>query len=161
MVPNVTGSMEGGDREIRKVQSFAGALHDELLTSVSQLGNALLLRVRQKLSGPVLKAPTGNLKGATNLQITDSADAITASVGVSLGTIPYARIHEYGGVILPKNGPYLVFKTADGAWHKVKSVTMPERSYLRSSLNEMRPTIAGEIQNACKRAASASGLRVK
>lgn len=161
MIPNITGSMEGGDREIRKVSSLSGHMHDEALKSVTMLGSALLLLVKQKLSGPVLKAPTGNMKGATNLRVDESASAITATVGISLGTIPYARIHEYGGTILPKNGPYLVFKTADGAWHKVKSVTMPERSYMRSSLNDLRPTITTELAAVPGRAARAAGLSVK
>ena len=63
-----------------------------------------------------------------------------------------------GGVIAAKNAPYLVFRTPDGAWHSVVSVTIPERSYLRESLQRMTPTIERQIRLALKRAAKKSGL---
>lgn len=158
-IPKITGKITGGERAVEQVQSFAGHLRDELRTSVSRLGQALLLRVKQKLSGEVLKAPTGNLKGSMNERLEESGDSIMAIVGTSLGRVPYARIHEYGGIITPKRGEFLTFKTADGSWHRVRQVVMPERSYLRSSLAELRPTVAQEVQNACRRAARASGLK--
>lgn len=46
----------------------------------------------------------------------------------------YARIHEFGGVIEPKNAPFLVFRTADGEWHSVSSVTIPARPTLRPAM---------------------------
>ena len=48
----------------------------------------------------------------------------------------YAAIHEFGGVILPTNGPYLVFKGKDGNWVMTKSVHMPARPYIRPALDE-------------------------
>ncbi len=51
---------------------------------------------------------------------------------VRIGTnLVYAAIHEFGGVIHAKKAPALVFKTADGQWHRVTSVTIPPRPYLR------------------------------
>lgn len=48
----------------------------------------------------------------------------------------YAAIHEFGGVILPTNGPYLVFMGKDGKLVFTKSVTMPARPYIRPALDE-------------------------
>jgi phage gpG-like protein len=157
----IKGTIIGGKAVIKNLNSFHEKLHAELLRTVTKLGAQLELLVKQKLSGPVLKAPTGNLKGSINTKIEDTKTAITASVGTSVGAIPYARIHEYGGTILPKNGPYLVFKTPDGAWHKVTQVVMPERSYLRSSLGDLEQTIEKQIRLACRRAAASSGLITK
>lgn len=48
----------------------------------------------------------------------------------------YAAIHEFGGVILPIHGPYLVFMGKDGKLVFTKSVTMPARPYIRPALDE-------------------------
>jgi hypothetical protein len=48
----------------------------------------------------------------------------------------YAAIHEYGGTIHPKHADYLVFQTADGAWHSVKEVNIREKRYARDALEE-------------------------
>jgi phage gpG-like protein len=82
-----------------------------------------------------------------------------ASVGTSVGTIPYARIHEWGGTIVPKTADYLVFKTPDGAWHKVKQVVIPERSYLRSSLGDKKLTIEQQVRASAARAAAKAGFK--
>lgn len=47
----------------------------------------------------------------------------------------YAAIHEFGGVILPTNGPYLVFEGKDGKLVFTKSVTMPARPYIRPAVD--------------------------
>ncbi len=42
----------------------------------------------------------------------------------------YAAIHQFGGVIRPKNKPYLTFKLPGGGFRRVKQVTIPARPYL-------------------------------
>lgn len=49
-----------------------------------------------------------------------------------------AKQHEFGGVIKAKNGPYLIFKTDDGQWHTVKSVTQPAHPHFRPALDQNR-----------------------
>lgn len=56
------------------------------------------------------------------------------SVG-SKGVV-YAAIHEYGGIIRARRAPYLVFRTYDGRWHRVKKVRMPARPYARPALKK-------------------------
>lgn len=155
----IYGTIRGGAETVKKLRTLDQVIRDELRKTVRDLGTALKLRVQKKLSGPVLKAPTGNLRGAINVKNAERDGEFTATVGVNLGTVPYARIHEYGGVIFPKTKPYLVFKTPDGAWHSVRQVVIPERSYLRSSLHEMVPTIEQQIRAALKRAVEISGLQ--
>lgn len=49
---------------------------------------------------------------------------------VAIGTNKiYGAIHQFGGTIRPKRGPYLVFRLA-GALVKTREVTIPARPYL-------------------------------
>lgn len=80
---------------------------------------------REVLAGGRTLSDTGNLR-----------DSITRVIGlggaaVEVGTnLKYGRIHQYGGEIVPKAAPYLVFKAADGSWVRTKKVTIPARPYL-------------------------------
>lgn len=58
------------------------------------------------------------------------------TVAVGVFNLVYAAIHEFGGVIKPKTGNYLRFKTKDGQWRTVKEVTMPARPYVRPAFHE-------------------------
>lgn len=59
---------------------------------------------------------------------------------IFVGTnLVYAAIHEYGGIIRAKNAPYLVF-FYNGRWYRKKQVTIPQRTYLRPSINELFKT---------------------
>ena len=51
----------------------------------------------------------------------------SVEVGSSL---PYARIHQLGGEITPKRGPYLLIPIGGGRFLRVKKVTIPARPYL-------------------------------
>lgn len=155
----ITGSVTGAQETMRYVQALSVGIRDELRVVVDKLGSDLLERSKRMAVEKLNKAPKGNLVGAINKKTVETKTSITSTVGISLGTIPYARIHEFGGVILPKNGPYLTFMTPDGAWHKVTSVTIPERSYLRAALAAMVPTVEKQIRLGLKRAVARSGLK--
>jgi len=71
-------------------------------------------------------------------------DKIVAEFG---STVEYAAIHEYGGEIKARNVKYLRFRTFDGAWHSVRKVTMPARSYLRPAAAKEQPRIAEMLGN--------------
>lgn len=95
-----------------------------------------------------------------------------AIVGVA-GDLPYARIHEFGGVIRPKTKSYLWFfipneearatmspvarrkaakgKEAPGVWVRTKKVTIPPRPYLGPALDAKRPDIERWFQRAIQR----------
>ena len=84
------------------------------------------------------KVRTGALKNSI------SSDAKQESSNVFVGTLrsgtPYGAIHEYGGIIKPKNGPYLKFQIK-GKWKTVRQVVMPARPYLRPELELGVPKI--------------------
>lgn len=100
---------------------------------------AILLQgaVGDKLNGPVLNQVSGELFRSLSSQVTDDAGGVMGMVYVNT---KYARIHEYGGVIEPKNALALRFQIG-GKWIYTKRVVMPERSYLRSTLAERADAI--------------------
>ena len=70
---------------------------------------------------------------------------------VRVGTdVVYAAIQEYGGVINAKNAPWLTFKTDDGAWHRVKSVTIKPKPYLRPAFDENQGKVLDKIAAVIK-----------
>ena len=105
--------------------------------------------VSEKLSGGVLKQRTGALAGSVFKEVTETGDGTQVTIGANT---PYARIHEYGGVIEPKNALALKFQI-DGKWVFAKRVVMPERSYLRSTLAERADIIRAELARAVAGAA--------
>jgi phage gpG-like protein len=86
-----------------------------------------------------LKVQSGRYRGA-----------ITAGVDEDLtgwlkGSVVYAGIHEYGGVIKPKKGKYLKFKI-NGGWVSVKQVVIPKRPMLRPAIEDNLGTVGKLIK---------------
>jgi phage gpG-like protein len=140
-------------------------------TVEKMLENALAVGALQIANAAKEKAPvkTGNLKrsihigGHTDIDPQMASDLAESGghdlgrvghyanhqVRVLIGTdLIYARIQEYGGTIEAKHAPYLRFKTADGKWHAVKSVTIPARSYLRAAADERKAKAVADMRDA-------------
>jgi len=127
-----------------------------LLLKANVLAGELQARVQEKLSGGVLHARTGALARSIVAVIEDDAEAISVRVAAS-GDAKYAAIHEYGGTIppreiVPDKARALAFavggKEAFAARVNLPAVTMPQRSYLRSSLAEMAVAIREGLSEA-------------
>ena len=127
-----------------------------LLLKANALAGELQARVQEKLSGGVLHARTGALARSIVAVIEDDAEAISVRVAAS-GDAKYAAIHEYGGTIppreiVPDKARALAFavggKEAFAARVNLPAVTMPQRSYLRSSLAEMAVAIREGLSEA-------------
>ena len=74
----------------------------------------------------------------------EGGDDIVGTVG---SDVVYARIHEYGGTIVPKVAKALRF-VIGGQTVVAKSVTMPERSFLRSALSDREMDIRAALAAA-------------
>jgi phage gpG-like protein len=130
---------------------------------VQQLGLRLLAHVKEdKLSDQVLHVRTGRLRRSINMRMLQEAGGTFAVVGTN---VVYARIHELGGQTSPheivaKNAKALAFvlgvsQAAGGVGpgqlvfrrrvHHPGS-KMPERSFLRSALGDMRQEIFDRLQ---------------
>ncbi len=111
--------------------------------------------VRGKLSGSVLHTISGALLGSIRNEMVENATSIYGRVS-SVGVI-YARIHEYGGttkahIIRAVNAQSLHFMMG-GKDIFVREVhhpgsKIPSRSYMRSSLAELRMQIVDDLTRA-------------
>ena len=131
------------------------AVHDALLGQADALRDALEARIQQKLSGEVLQTRSGALAASIISSIENDGSA--TSVSISSTGVPYAAIQEFGGKtaahdIVAVKGKVLAF-SAGGSQVFAKSVhhpgsTIPARSYLGSSLAEMRDEIESDFKQA-------------
>ncbi len=138
--------LDGLDQTRAKLDAMPAALAAALAAKGAELAAALAERVKSdKLSGGVLNLRSGALRDSITADVSAAGDGFSASVG-SDGSVPYAAIQEYGGrtgarEVLPSKAGALAF-VGNGALRFARRVehpgsVIPERSYLRSTLNEM------------------------
>ena len=116
-----------------------------------------------KLSGQVLNRRSGNLSSSVFPSKSETSTSVSGGARAGLD-VPYAKIHEYGGLIpahqvVAINAKALAF-TVGGVMRFAKSVQipdvqMPERSYMRSSLREKAPDGIAELRAAVKESIAA------
>jgi len=131
------------------------AVQDALLGQTDALRGALETRIQQKLSGEVLQIRSGALAASIISSIEN--DGSDTSVSISSTGVPYAAIQEFGGKtaahdIVAVKAKALAF-SAGGGQVFARSVqhpgsTIPARSYLGSSLAEMRDEIESGFKQA-------------
>jgi phage gpG-like protein len=145
--------------------SMSARVHASVLKTVESLSLELKALVVAKLSGQVLNVRTGDLRRSITSEVADSSTSVVGKV-FSAGDVKYAAIHEFGGVIHHPGGtPYIVTKdmamgalfvskaTAANFKHplpvtKPHDIPMPERSFMRSSLKDMRAEIIERLKAA-------------
>jgi phage gpG-like protein len=159
----VTGQVQGDDRVIQRLRSIPDNVAAELKRVISKLAIQLQAHiVREKLSGQVLKRRTGTLARSIQQRVDATGDSIIATVGSRINEssrLVYAAIHEYGGIIpahevVAKAG-MLKFQLKSGVtmFRKkvmIPNVAMPERSYVRTSLGDLRALIEQRLAEAAK-----------
>jgi phage gpG-like protein len=146
-----------GDRElVERLNAMPSTVRVVLRRKVYMLALLLEAMVKEKLSGPVLNVVSGALRRSITEEVTDNPEQISAKV-YSSGDVKYAAIHEYGGVIhIPEIVPvkakalHFVIGAKDIFAMRVAAhdVHMPERSYMRSSLDQMRQEIVDGMRSA-------------
>jgi phage gpG-like protein len=145
--------IRGLDETSARFDAYPAALQAALGAKATELAGALTDLVKNKLSGAVLNTGSGALRDSIAASVTADADSVLASVG-SEGDVKYAAIQEYGGKtsaheILPVKGDVLAFVASDGQ-HFARRIehpgsVIPERSYLRSSLEDMKDEILAAL----------------
>lgn len=150
----IFGVITGKETLLNKVGRYPGVLSLELYKAVERLAIKLQRSVMaEKLSGQVLKNRTGNLRSSITYKIEKLPGG--GAVGIVGTNVKYAGIHEFGGTIpahdvFPKRGRVLAFdwkgKPAFFTHVHIPDVKMPERSFLRSALKEMRPEIRQALE---------------
>ena len=158
-------SIDGADALSARLDAYPAALANELAEKAQALASALVDKIKnEKLAGDPLRSRSGALAASIAAEVSSDGDDIVATVG-SFGDVKYAAIQEYGGKtgaheILPDKAGVLAF-VVDGAMHFARKVehpgsVIPERSYLRSSLEEMSDeivaTLAATVSDAWEQA---------
>jgi len=116
--------------------------------------------MRNRLSGQVLNVRTGNLRRSIHHQVTSSGGLVVGEVNTN---VRYGAAHEYGfaGTVnvkasmrqirqafgRPLKSPRYVQIRAHS-----RNVRLPERSFLRSALCDMKPGIEADLQKSIERA---------
>jgi len=139
---------------VTRIGALPARLRVRLQKAVESGAGRLLAIVQAKLSGEVLKARSGALRSSIRAEISEDGSAIVARV-LSDGSVPYARIQEYGGRvfipgIVPVNARALAFtyrgRLVFAERAAAHAVDIPERSYLRTSLAEFEPALLDDIR---------------
>lgn len=148
------------DRASAALAAMPDRISAALSDKASALAAELEAKVQQKLAGGVLNPRTSALARSLVTTIEDAATDVSVSIATS-GDVKYAAIHEFGGTIpphqiLPDKANALAFaidgKQVFAARVNLPAVTMPQRSYLRSSLAEMADEIREELTEGVVRA---------
>jgi phage gpG-like protein len=133
-------------------------VHAALLRKVTELAFKLEAKIKGKLSGEVLHVRTGALRASIANQVTDTATAVTGRA-FSSGDVKYAALHEWGGKIpahevVATKAQALAFvmggKQVFAKRVQIPDVTMPERSFMRSSLADMKSEIVEGMTEAVR-----------
>lgn len=156
-----------GDREVlAKIGAMSGAVHASLLKAVTKLSLQLETLVKNKLTNQVLNVRSGDLRRSIFSRVNNEKDYVGGDVASS-GDVKYAAIHEFGGTIKHPGGTaYLVtqrgaifISNAKAAAMKTDpkrtrphDIPMPERSFLRSSLGDMKGQIISSLTEAVEKA---------
>jgi len=131
-------------------------LRAALAEKANALATELQAKIQQKLAGEVLNTRSGALARSIVATIEDVSGNVAVSIA-SNGDVKYAAIHEFGGTIppheiVPDKAKALAFavggKEVFAARVNLPAVTMPERSYMRSSLAEMADAIGDKLTEA-------------
>lgn len=161
-------TITGDTAVIARFKRISAAGHSFVRNAITSLRLQDEALVKQKLSGDVLNVRSGALRRSIFSNTDDDGGTITGTIASS-GDVKYAAIHEFGGTIRSPGGTaYLVIagqgatfisNTAAGDPNvhiagrtQAHDITMPERSFLRSSLAEMAPQIASTLRDAVMRA---------
>jgi phage gpG-like protein len=150
--------IEGLDALEERFAKLPSAMREALARKIEDLAQRLEQRIKDNLSGAVLQARSGMLRDSIEATLEPSAAAIAART-------KYAAAQEYGFVgeesvcahsreireafgraIAPKT----IFVRAFA-----RAMDLPERSYMRSALDEMQDEIAAALSDAVEEGLSA------
>jgi phage gpG-like protein len=154
----ITGHLVGDDRVLARLRTIPGAIESAVLRAITKLGIDLQRKVQEEeLTGQKLAARSGSLKSSIDLRVDQRATIVTATVFTNN---EYARAHEFGfsGTVNVRAslrritqafGRPVSAKTI-GVRAYSRRVDLPERSFLRSALEEMAPTVQDEVEAALR-----------
>ena len=158
----ITAYLVGDRGVLERLRALPDAVNSGLLRAVTRLGIELQRDVQKdKLSGQVLRSRTGSLRSSIDLTVDQNGGAIIASV---FSDSRYAGAQEYGFArtvsvraslrrITEAFGRPIAEETINVRAYD-RHMNLPERSFLRSALEDMGAAIREEVQAALAEAVS-------
>ena len=158
----ITAYLVGDEQLLERLRTMPDAINSGLLREITRLGIELQRDAQlDKLNGQVLRSRTGSLKSSVDLGVDQSGGAITASVFTDSR---YAGVQEYGfaGTVSVRAslrrireafGRPIAEKTISVRAYD-RQMDLPERSFLRSALEDMTSAIRDGVEAALSEAAS-------
>jgi phage gpG-like protein len=145
--PLITGTVVGAENVQANLRGVSDRMHAELVTGIGRAALAVQRFTKEtQLSGAVLNVRTGNLRRSINVSQQESRDSITATVGTN---VKYGAAWELG--FSRRIGAGARGGKPD-ARRPLGTKDYPARSFLRTALEAMRPTIRAEFEAAVQRA---------
>lgn len=154
----ITARLVGDDAVLAWLRSTPDAIASGIARAITQLAIELQRTVQEdELSGQILAARTGSLRSSINFQIDEGSAEISATV---FSDSKYAHTHEYGFTamvsvraslrrITEAFGRPISEKTVNVRAY-YRRMELPERSFLRSALEDMDPAIRDEVEAALR-----------
>jgi phage gpG-like protein len=154
----IAACIVGDDEVLARLRAIPDAVNNGIARAITKLGIDLQSKVQQDaLSGQVLAVRSGALKSSIDLRIDQSAAAIAATVFTGSA---YASVHEFGFAgTVDVRASLRNIKEAFGRPVSERTINvrayrrrmdLPERSFLRSAMEEMVPAIRDEVEAALR-----------
>lgn len=128
---------------IKKIQNMLKKVKDDDIDkSISQTAYRIIGLIQQrKLTGQVLNVRSGQLRGSFRVEKDkkNTYNVVNSKV--------YAKIHEFGGEIVPLRGTKLRFIGEGGKEIFLSKVVIPERSYVRTAVKDYWAEIMKDFAN--------------
>ena len=134
----IDAKFDGQDRLKSEMQAIGSRIPGRVYQAMLQA--CALVEIKAKthhLAGATLQPRTRFLQRSVKSDVRQTGDTVSGRIGSPL---VYAAIHEFGGIIKPKNAQFLVFQI-DGQWIRTKQVTIPKREWLSKSLEDVKGQI--------------------
>lgn len=147
---------EGQPELLNRLKAMPDTIREALVQKVTELTLRLEALVKTKLSGDVLNVRTGALRSSIYSRVYEEGKGVYGKV-VSPADVPYAQAHEFGAHIperFPVNAKALHFyiNGQEVFAKKAAAFELPERSFLRSSLDDMKDEITVELKQVIEQA---------
>jgi phage gpG-like protein len=154
----ITARVVGDERALARLRDLPVAINSALVRAITKLGIDLQRNVQQgELSGQMLAERSGSLKSSIDLRVDQKAAVVTATVFTDSA---YAGAHEYGfaGTVNVREslrrvaeafGRPISGKIINVRAHS-RRMDLPERSFLRSALEDMAPAIRDEVETSLR-----------
>lgn len=160
----IEGTVTGDSAIVARFERLPATLREAVVAAMKREWFRIQAAVvTSKLSGDPLHRRTGVLASSINVggpqtasEFVDEPDEIIGRIGTK---VRYGFIHEYGGTFaIPSHDRRVEARLGGKSTTTVREhqATFPERSFLRSTLEEMRPSVLANIRAAVAAALAGS-----